>query len=90
MGKKSENHLYSDLNVHEKKAQSEQEPTSIINTKTTFKIVFTLTWTFMKNSANRARAEAWTTKTKHSRGKTLQRNNKEILSNNISGAQKVL
>jgi hypothetical protein len=42
----------------------------------------------MKNSAKRARAEAWTTKTKHSRGKTLQGNNKEILGNNISGAQK--
>jgi hypothetical protein len=35
----------------------------------------------MKNSAKRARAEAWTTKTKHSRGKTLQGNNKEILGN---------
>ncbi len=33
----------------------------------------------MKNSAKRARAEAWTTKTKHSRGKTLHRNRIKIL-----------
>jgi hypothetical protein len=44
----------------------------------------------MKNSAKRARAEAWTTKTKHSRGKTLQGNNKEIFGNIIGGANKVL
>ncbi len=42
----------------------------------------------MKNSAKRARAEAWTTKTKHSRGKTLQRNNKEILGNIVTELRK--
>jgi hypothetical protein len=43
----------------------------------------------MKNSAKRARAEAWTTKTKHSRGKTLQGNNKEILGNIIGGVNNI-
>ncbi len=65
VGKKSENHLYSDLGVHEEKRK--ESKSRGVNNKykdNLKKIVFTLTWIFVKNSAKRSGAEELTINTK--------------------------